>query len=51
METLKKICYWLSLVCPIVDIFKGAVKGVILGLEDLKNKDKEQFYKDNRDEL
>lgn len=32
-NVIKSVLYWASLVCPIVDIFKGVVRGISSSLE------------------
>lgn len=54
MKTLKKILYWLTILPPVYDVFLGTFKGlcniVKLAKEMEKNKDIEQFLKDNYNE-
>lgn len=51
MRTIKKILYWVTILPPVYDVFLGTFKGlysiVKLAKEMQKNKDVEQFFKDN----
>jgi len=37
MKKLKQILYIISIIPPIVDLLKGAYKGLLLGLTDIAN--------------
>lgn len=38
MKKAKAVMYWLTIIPPLIDLIRGAVRGVQLGLEDIKRK-------------
>ncbi|WNK14113.1 MAG: hypothetical protein [Microvirus sp.] len=38
MKQLKLILYWITLIPPVVDMVKGAIAGLKLGLQDIRDK-------------
>lgn len=52
MKKAKAVMYWLTIIPPLIDLIRGAVRGVQLGLEDIKRKAEvdmeERFDKANR---
>jgi len=54
VKKFAKFLYWVTILPPVYDVFLGTVKGlysiVKLAKEMQKNKDVEQFLKDNQDD-
>lgn len=36
MKRLRIVLYWISIIPPVVDLFRGAYEGLRKGLEDIK---------------
>jgi len=36
MKKLKNVIYWITLIKPIYDLIQGTIRGIKLGIEDIK---------------
>jgi len=49
MRKIKLIIYWITLIPPIVDVVKGAISGLKLGLQDIREKhENEKWHRANK---